>query len=77
MNGYCDDCPDHEACYTGWPCEEVKRVDAMVREEGQWVEAEPLPYMGWKAKLEQVFLMWGMPTFASWMARWDERKLGK
>lgn len=22
--GLCDDCPDHEACMTGYPCEVVK-----------------------------------------------------
>jgi hypothetical protein len=24
---FCKDCPDHEACCTGWPCTVVKAVD--------------------------------------------------
>lgn len=27
MTELCEDCPDHEACMTGWNCETVKRVD--------------------------------------------------
>jgi ferredoxin len=23
---FCDDCPDHEACATGWPCWKVKEL---------------------------------------------------
>jgi len=23
MSAFCDDCPDHEACATGWPCSDV------------------------------------------------------
>jgi hypothetical protein len=26
-DGFCKDCPDHEACATGYPCEVVKRVN--------------------------------------------------
>lgn len=26
---YCGDCPDHEACHQGAPCELVKRVSAL------------------------------------------------
>ena len=26
LTGFCDDCPDHEACSTGWPCWKVKEV---------------------------------------------------
>lgn len=25
---FCRDCPDHEACMTGWRCDDVKRVNA-------------------------------------------------
>lgn len=25
MTVLCHNCPDHEACMTGWPCEVVKR----------------------------------------------------
>lgn len=32
---FCHDCPDHEACATGWPCAEVKRVDERVRKSKQ------------------------------------------
>lgn len=28
---FCEDCPDHEACATGWPCDKVKSVDAQMR----------------------------------------------
>jgi hypothetical protein len=24
--GFCNDCPDHEACATGWPCWKVKEL---------------------------------------------------
>lgn len=46
-------------------------------ENGEWVEADEIPMQGWKAKLEQWFLMWGFPRLANFMARWDERGLGK
>lgn len=26
VKGFCDDCPDHEACATGWPCWKVKEL---------------------------------------------------
>lgn len=26
-SGFCPDCPDHEACATGWHCDVVKRVE--------------------------------------------------
>lgn len=28
---YCADCPDHEACFTGYPCDMVRRVATPVR----------------------------------------------
>jgi hypothetical protein len=38
---FCGDCPDHEGCMTGYPCEVVKRVDKesrMTREERELAE---------------------------------------
>lgn len=26
MSAFCSDCPDHEACSTGWPCWKVKEL---------------------------------------------------
>lgn len=46
-------------------------------EDGTWSEAEPLPFYGWKAKLEQRFRKRGWKKPANFLARWDERGLGK
>lgn len=39
--------------------------------------AEPMPYKGWKARLEQWFLRRGMTRLGHFMGRWDERGLGR
>jgi hypothetical protein len=45
--------------------------------DGAWVPAEPLPYLGWKAKVEQWVLRHGMTRLGRFMGRWDERGLGR
>ena len=45
--------------------------------DGSWSPAEPLPYLGWKARLEQRFRRGGRRRAANMMAAWDERKLGR
>lgn len=45
-------------------------------EDGSWGPAEPLPYIGWKARLEQWFARRGWNRLAGFMASWDERGLG-
>jgi hypothetical protein len=85
--GFCADCPDREGCMTGYPCGLVKEV-ALVQErnktqnwvetyDGNWTEAEPLQFSGWRADLEQWLYLWGFPRLAMLMGRWDERKLGR
>jgi hypothetical protein len=77
---FCADCPDHEACMTGWPCWKVKtvaKVPYMRNEDGSWVEAEPIPFIGWKAKTGDWFFRWGFPRMGRFMAWWDELGLGK
>lgn len=39
--------------------------------------AEPLPYKGWKARLEQWAKRRNMRRLARFMATWDERGLGR
>jgi hypothetical protein len=46
-------------------------------EGGSWEEAEPLPYLGWKAKLENRLRNVGFIKIANFLARLDERSLGK
>ena len=36
MTKLCSDCPDHEACMTGYPCELVKRVNPPAYETMNW-----------------------------------------
>lgn len=45
--------------------------------DGSWVPAEPLPWMGWKARVEQWFRRHGFARLASLMGAWDERGLGR
>lgn len=46
-------------------------------EDGSWTDAQPLAMQGWKAKLELFFWRVKMKRAASFMARWDERTLGR
>lgn len=46
-------------------------------DDGSWSAAEPVRYQGWKAKLELLFWRLGMKRAAVFMAKWDERILGK
>lgn len=46
-------------------------------DDGSWSVAEPLPMQGWKAQLELFFWRVKMKRAASFMARWDEKDLGK
>lgn len=45
--------------------------------DGTWSEAEPLPFLGWKAKVEQWCRMWNFNRTANFFAWLDERKLGR
>lgn len=45
--------------------------------DGSWSDAEPLPYLGWKAKCEQFFLGIGFVRLSRLFGRLDERGLGK
>ena len=45
--------------------------------DGSWGSAKPLPYIGWKARLEQRLRARGMSKAANFMAAWDERGLGR
>lgn len=45
--------------------------------DGTWSDAEPIPYIGWKARLEQRLRRRGLTRLANLMARWDERGLGR
>lgn len=47
------------------------------RADGSWVPAEPLPYIGWKARLEQRCRRRGLTWLANLLAAWDERGLGR
>lgn len=46
-------------------------------DDGTWEDAEPLGMIGWKAKLEERFRHYGWTRLSNFMARWDERGLGK
>lgn len=46
-------------------------------EDGNWVEATPLPLYGWKAKLELRLRNRGMKRTANFLGWWDERGLGR
>ena len=46
-------------------------------DDGSWSDAEPIGMQGWKAKLELLFWRMHMKRAASFMARWDEKDLGK
>lgn len=46
-------------------------------ETGKWEPVEPLPFLGWKANLEQWFYSVRLNRLARFMAWWDERGLGK
>lgn len=46
------------------------------RGEYRWREAKPVPYQGWKARLEHWLRAKGMKRLANLMAVWDERGLG-
>lgn len=54
-------------------------TDERQNPDGSWSPAEPLPFIGWKARLEQ----WCRRRHGRWvvlanlLARWDERGLGK
>lgn len=43
--------------------------------DGTWSLAEPLPMMGWKAKLENKARRRGWNRVAGFFAAWDERGL--
>lgn len=45
--------------------------------DGSWSDAEPLPYTGWKARLEDRLRGLGWTRLPNLLARWDERGLGK
>lgn len=45
--------------------------------DGSWSEAKPLPLVGWKARLEMKLRRRGWKRVPSFLARWDERGLGK
>lgn len=38
--------------------------------------AEPLPYKGWKAKMEQLCFRLGFKKLGRFFGRWDEKGLG-
>lgn len=44
--------------------------------DGSWSDAKPLPYIGWKARLEQWFRRPRSTRIANLLAAWDERGLG-
>lgn len=46
-------------------------------DDGSWSTAEPVPMQGWKAKLEGFFWRRNMKRSAVFMAKWDERSLGR
>ncbi len=43
---------------------------------GEWRESKPIPYQGWKARLEQWLRARKLKRLADILADWDERKLG-
>lgn len=45
------------------------------RPDGTWAPAEPLPWLGWKAKLEAKARRRGFRRLAAFLAAWDERGL--
>ena len=44
--------------------------------DGSWEPAEPMPFQGWKARLEQWCRRHRLTRPANLLARWDERGLG-
>lgn len=45
--------------------------------DGSWGPAEPIPFIGWKAKIEQWSRRHGFNRIASFFGAWDERGLGR
>jgi hypothetical protein len=39
---WCRDCPDHEACATGWRCDDVKRIDAKENAVSELLTGQPV-----------------------------------
>jgi hypothetical protein len=48
----------------------------MRNRNGSVESIQPLPYYGWKAKLETKLRRHGFNRIANILARWDERGLG-
>jgi hypothetical protein len=46
-------------------------------DRSEWKPAEPIPFIGWKAKTEQWFRRRGYSRIAGFFAAWDERGLGR
>lgn len=44
---------------------------------GEYRPSKPIPYAGWKARLEQWFRSKGFKKLANFMGDWDERGLGR
>lgn len=45
-------------------------------DDGSWGPAEPIPYLGWKAKTEDWCRRHGLKRLARFFGNWDEKGLG-
>lgn len=61
-------CPTH----TGIREEQARRPQQQ-NPDGSWSPATPLPYVGWKARLEERLRRRGFSRLANVLAAWDER----